>query len=45
MPRNKTGGKKAKKGKNDVIRKLITISKDDQDCQRYAVVELSLIHI
>ncbi len=42
MPRNKTGGKKTKKGKNDVIRKFITISKDDQDCQRYAVVERAL---
>ena len=42
MPRNKTGGKKSKKGKNDVIRKFVTISKEDQDCQRYAVVERAL---
>jgi translation initiation factor 1A len=42
MPRNKTGGKKSKKGKNDEVRKFITISKDDQDCQRYAIVERAL---
>ena len=42
MPRNKTGGKKTKKGKNDVIRKFITISKEDKECQRYAVVERAL---
>ena len=42
MPRNKTGGKKAKKGKNDEERKFITISKEDQECQRYAVVERAL---
>tara|TARA_B100000902_G_scaffold114732_1_gene115710 strand:+ start:539 stop:949 length:411 start_codon:yes stop_codon:yes gene_type:complete len=42
MPRNKTGGKKSKKGKNDEERKFITISKEDKDCQRYAVVERAL---
>tara|TARA_B100001758_G_C18168124_1_gene482771 strand:+ start:217 stop:627 length:411 start_codon:yes stop_codon:yes gene_type:complete len=42
MPRNKTGGKKTKKGKNDVVRKFITISKEDKECQRYAVVERAL---
>jgi len=42
MPRNKTGGKKSKKGKNDVVRKFITISKEDKECQRYAVVERAL---
>ena len=42
MPRNKPEVKKLKKEKNDIIRKFITISKDDQDCQRYAVVEKAL---
>jgi translation initiation factor 1A len=42
MPRNKTGGKKSKKGKNDVVRKFITISKEDKECQKYAVVERAL---
>ena len=40
MPRNKTEVKT--KRENDVIRKFITISKDDQDRQRYAVVERAL---
>ena len=42
MPRNKTGGKKTKKGKNYEGRKFITIGQNDQDCQRYAVVERAL---
>lgn len=42
MPKNKTGGKKTKKGKNEEQRKFITISKEDKDYQRYAVVERPL---
>tara|TARA_B100000941_G_C28468764_1_gene535172 strand:+ start:679 stop:1089 length:411 start_codon:yes stop_codon:yes gene_type:complete len=42
MPRNKTGGKKSKKGKNEEKRKFLTISKEDQEFQRYATVERAL---
>ena len=42
MPRNKTGGNKSKKGKNEEKRKFIIISKEDQKFQRYAIVERAL---